>query len=100
MVTQFGMSERIGPIAVGDKEQEIFLGREITQRNQVSERLAEDVDTEVQKILNEAYSRAKAVLEENRDLLDRMASALLEWETLGREDVELLVAGKPLAPRV
>ncbi len=98
MVTQYGMSDTIGPIAVGDREAEIFLGREVVQRREISERTAELVDTEVKRILNDAFERARAVLTERRDALDRLAAALLERETLDRQDVELVVAGKPLPP--
>jgi len=98
MVTQYGMSDTIGPIAVGDREAEIFLGREVVQRREISERTAELVDTEVKRILGDAYERARTVLIERRDALDRLAAALLERETLDREYVELVVAGKPLPP--
>ncbi len=98
MVTQYGMSDTIGPIAVGDREAEIFLGREVVQRREISERTAELVDTEVKRILNDAYERARAVLTERHDALDRLAAALLERETLDREEVELVVAGKALPP--
>ncbi len=87
MVTQYGMSDTIGPIAI-----------EVVQRREISERTAELVDTEVKRILGDAYERAKAVLLERRDALDRLAAALLERETLDREEVELVVAGKPLPP--
>jgi cell division protease FtsH len=98
MVTQYGMSDTIGPIAVGDREAEIFLGREVVQRREISERTAELVDTEVKRILGDAFERAKTVLIDRRDALDRLAAALLERETLDREEVELVVAGKPLPP--
>jgi len=98
MVTQFGMSDVVGPIAVGDREAEIFLGREVVQRREVSERTAELVDTELKRLLGEAYERARAILTERHDELDRLAAALLERETLDREEVDLVVAGKPLPP--
>ncbi|HET9708341.1 MAG TPA: ATP-dependent zinc metalloprotease FtsH [Gemmatimonadales bacterium] len=98
MVTQFGMSDAVGPIAVGDREAEIFLGREVVQRREVSNRTAELVDTEVRRLLGEAYERARKILSERRDVLDRLAQALLERETLDRSDVELVMAGKPLPP--
>ncbi|HEU5261538.1 MAG TPA: ATP-dependent zinc metalloprotease FtsH [Gemmatimonadales bacterium] len=98
MVTQFGMSDVVGPIAVGDREAEIFLGREVVQRREVSERTAELVDTEVKRILTDAYEQARNILSGNRQVLDRLASALLERETLDREEVELVVAGKALPP--
>jgi cell division protease FtsH len=99
MVTQFGMSEVIGPLAVGDKEQEIFLGREFAQRREISERTAQMVDDEVKRLVDEAYARATQILSENRDLLDRIALALLDRETIDREDLDRLVRNLPLAPR-
>jgi cell division protease FtsH len=99
MVTQFGMSELIGPLAVGDKEQEIFLGREFAQRREISERTAQMVDDEVKRLVDEAYSRASQILGENRDLLDRIAQALLDRETIDREDLDRLVKNQPLPPR-
>jgi cell division protease FtsH len=99
MVTQFGMSERIGPLAVGDKEQEIFLGREFAQRREISERTAEMVDDEVKRLVDEAYAKAKVIIGDNRELLDRIAVALLERETIDREDLDRLLKGELLAPR-
>jgi cell division protease FtsH len=99
MVTQFGMSELIGPLAVGDKEQEIFLGREFAQRREISERTAQMVDDEVKRLIDEAYARATIILSENRELLDRIAATLLERETIDREDLDRLVKNLPLAPR-
>jgi cell division protease FtsH len=99
MVTQFGMSEKIGAIAVGDKEQEIFLGRELSQRREISERTSETVDEEVKRIIDTAYERAKNILAQQRDRLDRLAAALLEFETLEREEILLVLEGKELPPR-
>ena len=96
MVAQFGMSEVVGPILVGDREQQIFLGREISQRHEVSEKTAELVDQEMKRILEDAYQRAREILGSNMETLHRMAAALLERETLDREDVELIAAGKEL----
>ncbi|MGD8321023.1 MAG: ATP-dependent zinc metalloprotease FtsH [Gemmatimonadota bacterium] len=98
MVTQFGMSEVIGLVAVGDAEHEVFLGRELVQRRQVSEHTARLVDQEVKRILDEAHDKARQILEENQDLLERIAQALLERETLDREGIELLEKGEPLPP--
>jgi len=98
MVTQFGMSDAIGPIAVGDREAEVFLGRVIVQRREISDRTAELVDAEVKRILTEAYADATRILTERRPALDRLAAALLERETLDREEVDLVVAGKTLPP--
>jgi len=96
MVTQFGMSEVVGPMAVGEADHEIFLGREFSQRRDVSERTAQLVDDEMRTILETAYDSAKEVLQENRPLLDSIAEALLERETLDSDDIHLLEEGKPL----
>jgi len=98
-VTQWGLSETIGPILVGDNEQELFLGREIQSRREVSEQTAQLVDSEVKRVVTEAHARAVSVLTEHRTLLDLVAHQLLERETLTREDILLLKAGKELPPR-
>jgi len=98
MVTHFGMSDAVGPIAVGDRESEIFLGREVMQRHEVSNKTAELVDQELKRILSDAFDQAKSILTEHRDQLDRLAMALVERETLGRDEVDLVVAGRPLPP--
>src|ERR1051326_8411163 len=99
MVTQFGMSEKVGMMAVGDREQEIFLGREITQRREISERMSDMVNQEIKRLLDEAYAKARGILVQNRDLVDRMVVALLERETMDREEVDLLARGGPPPPR-
>ena len=99
MVTQFGMSERIGAMAIGDREQEVFLGREFGQRREISERTSEMVDDEVKRLLDEAYAKANVLLMANRELLERIAKALLDRETIDREDLDLLVKDLPLPPR-
>jgi cell division protease FtsH len=87
-------------MAVGEREQEVFLGREFGQRREVSEQTAQLVDSEVKALLDEAYATALRLLEEHRQLLDRIALALLERETIDREDLDLLVRDLPLPPRV
>src|SRR5207248_6720032 len=99
-VTQWGLSDAIGPVLVGDNEQELFLGREIQHRREVSEQTAQIVDSEVKRVIEEAYSRAKKTLEDNLDLLHMVAGALLERETLTREDITILTKGGVLPPRV
>jgi cell division protease FtsH len=99
-VSQWGLSDKIGPILVGDNEQELFLGAQIMNRREVSERTAQLVDEEVARIIHESYERARTVLTENRALLDTLAMALLDRETLTREDIKMLVDGDPLPPRV
>jgi len=98
MVTSFGMSDVIGLVAVGDNEQEVFLGRELVQRRTVSEHTQRIVDEEIKRIIDEAHQKAQQVLSANRDLLESIAQALLERETLGREDVEALARGEGLPP--
>ena len=98
-VSQWGLSEKIGPMLVGDNEQELFLGRELMSRREVSERTAQLVDEEVSKVINDAYQRATQVLTEHRALLDTLAAALLDRETLARDDINLLMDGKELPPR-
>jgi cell division protease FtsH len=98
MVTQWGMSETLGPISFGEREEQIFLGREIHQRQDYSEQTAEHIDTEVHRIITECYDRARVILEENVDILHAMANALLERETLDREHIEILLKGEKLPP--
>jgi cell division protease FtsH len=98
MVTSFGMSDVIGLVAIGDNEQEVFLGREIQQRRTVSEHTQRMVDQEVKRILDEAHGTAHDVLAEHGDLLESIAQALLDRETIGRADLEALDRGNPLPP--
>jgi cell division protease FtsH len=98
-VGQWGLSDAIGPILVGDNEQELFLGRELQTRREVSERTAQLVDSEVSRVIKEAYNRAKETLTENLDLLHRVAAALLERETLTGDEVQRLARGEQLPPR-
>ena len=98
-VSQWGLSEAIGPVLVGDNEQELFLGRELQHRREVSEKTAQLVDAEVKRIITEAYDRAKSTLTEHRTLLEQVALALLERETLTRDDIVILMRGEKLPPR-
>jgi len=96
MVCEWGMS-RLGPINFGRKQGEVFLGRDFTQTaHDVSESSAISVDAEVRRIIEENYERAKAILEENRGQLDALAAALLEFETLGGDEVDLVISGNDL----
>ena len=99
MVTQFGMSEKIGMMAVGEREHEVFLGREFGTRREVSERTAEVVDDEVKRFIDEAYRKATNILNEHRDLLERIALTLLDRETVDRDDLDRIVRGETLPPR-
>jgi cell division protease FtsH len=88
MVMRLGMSEDLGPMVYGQKEELIFLGREISEQRDYSEQVAEKIDLEVRQLVNYAYSQAKNILNEYRDKLDAVAKKLLEVETLSREEFE------------
>ncbi|HEX9564007.1 MAG TPA: ATP-dependent zinc metalloprotease FtsH [Gemmatimonadaceae bacterium] len=98
-VTQWGLSDAIGPVLVGDNEQEVFLGHQIMSRREVSERTHQLVDSEVKRVIDSAYALATRVLTENIELLHIVAAALLERETLSRDEIEVLKRGDKLPPR-
>jgi cell division protease FtsH len=98
-VSQWGLSDEIGPVLVGDNEQELFLGRELQTRREVSERTAQLVDSEVSRVIKEAYLRATHVLTEHMELLHTVAAALLDRETLTGDEVNALARGEKLPPR-
>ena len=97
MVTQWGMSDALGPMVYGEEEGEIFLGRSITTHKNVSEETMRKVDTEVRRIIDEQYALARRLLEENRDKVEAMTAALLQWETIDAEQINDIMAGQ--APR-
>jgi cell division protease FtsH len=99
-VTQWGLSDAIGPVLVGDQEQEVFLGRELQHRRGISEQTAQLVDAEVKRLIEEAFNNAKKVLQENIELLHSVAKALLDRESLNREEVEMLARGETLPDRM
>ena len=98
MVTQFGMSDAVGMVAIGDREQEVFLGRDIQSHRVVSERMSDLVDEEVKRLIDEAYQRAEKILIDQRQFLDLMAESLLERETLDLQDLRTLQQGETLPP--
>ena len=98
MVTRFGMSDVIGLMAIGQADQEVFLGRELVQRREISEHTAQQVDQEIKRVLDEAEGRARSIVADHRDLLERIAQGLLERETLDSVDIALLDAGEELPP--
>ena len=98
MVTRFGMSDVIGLMAIGQADQEVFLGRELVQRREISEHTAQQVDQEIKRVLDEAEERARSIIGEHRDLLEHIAQGLLERETLDATDILLLDAGDELPP--
>ncbi|MFQ5928687.1 MAG: ATP-dependent zinc metalloprotease FtsH [Acidobacteriota bacterium] len=100
MVCEWGMSEEMGPLTFGKRQEQIFLGREIAQHQDYSEQTAIKIDQEVKKIVLQGYSKAKGILEENREVLVRLAEALLEYETLDSEKIEAVVKGEKIRKEV
>ncbi len=100
MVTKWGLSEKMGPLAYEEDEGEVFLGKQMSQRKHVSEQTAEEIDREVRAIIDSCYQRAKQILEDNRDKLDLMAEALMQYETIDSDQIDDIMAGhKPRPPR-
>ncbi len=99
MVCEMGMSAKMGPLAYGEKEDQVFLGRDFGRHANYSEQTARDIDQEIKDLVLWGYNRAREILTENRDLMDRMANALLEREILDTEDIDLLASGRDLPPR-
>jgi cell division protease FtsH len=98
MVTEYGMSTSLGPVSYADSSADVFLGRDFMTRKDYSDKKAEQIDDEVTSILTEKYSEAQHMLSQNRGLLDRIAAALLERETLETADLALLLKGESLPP--
>jgi len=96
MVTQVGMSDLLGPIAYDESSEPVFLGRDFTRRHTHSEKTLQTIDAEVQRIVAEQLDRARKILAENRDKVETMMAALLERESLERDEVRLIMEGKPL----
>jgi len=99
MVCDWGMSTELGPISFGKKEETIFLGRDFNQQNAVSPDTAVKIDQEIKRFIMQNYDRAHRILEENRHLLEKLAEALLEYETLDSEQIRMVCEGVPLEPR-
>jgi cell division protease FtsH len=100
MVCEVGMSEKLGPVSYGEREDSIFLGREFAQhRPDYSEKTAVDIDDEIKRIIEDQHGRAKGVLTERREALDRLAHALLERETLDHEEIRAVIDGRELPQR-
>ena len=105
MVTEWGMTDALGPMVYGENEGEVFLGRQVTTHQNMSEETMKAVDKEVRAIIDQQYALARGLLEGNRDKVEAMAKALLEWETLDANQIDDIMAGraprppKPVAPR-
>jgi len=98
MVTQWGMSDALGTMVYGENEGEVFLGRSVTTHKNISEASMQKVDAEIRRILDEQYGLARKLIEENRDKMEAMAKALLEWETIDADQIDDIMTGKPPRP--
>ena len=98
MVCEWGMSEKMGPMSYGAKEEEIFLGREIQKHRDYSEKTAIEIDEEIRGIVNKAMNRAEKILKDNIDLLHKLSKELLEREILDSEEIERIIKGEELPP--
>jgi cell division protease FtsH len=100
MVTEWGMSDKLGLIAYGDNSQEVFLGHSVTQNKNVSEATAREIEAEVKMFIDNAYIRTKQILTENIDELHRLARGLLEHETLSGEEIRQVMRGEPVIKKI
>jgi cell division protease FtsH len=98
MVMRWGMSDVLGTRVYGDNQSEIFLGRDVMTHKNMSNAVAEVVDREIRRIIDEQYTKARAIIEENHEKVERMARALLEWETLEADQIEDIMTGKEPRP--
>jgi cell division protease FtsH len=98
MVTRYGMSDLLGPMVYAENEGEVFLGRSITKTTNVSEETMRKVDQEIRRIIDEQYALARKLIEDNADKMHTMAKALLDWETIGIEQLDDIMAGRPPRP--
>jgi cell division protease FtsH len=98
MVTQWGMSDSMGPMVYGENEGEVFLGRSITTHKNVSEATMQKVDAEIRRIVDQQYGLARRLIEENRDKVEVMAKSLLEWETIDADQIDDIMSGRPPRP--
>jgi cell division protease FtsH len=96
MVTEWGMSDKLGRLRYSDNEEEVFLGHSVTQRKNVSDATAKLIDEEIRRIIDEAETAARRILTEHRDDLDKVAQALLEYETLSGDEVKALLRGEAI----
>jgi cell division protease FtsH len=96
MVTEWGMSEKLGPLRFSDNEEEVFLGHSVTQRKNVSDATAKLIDEEIHTIISAAEARARAILTEHLDDMHRVAKALLEFETLSGDEIKALIRGETI----
>ena len=98
MVTRYGMSENLGPMVYAEKEGEVFLGKSVTKSQQISEATLQKVDQEIRRIIDQQYALAQKIITDNRDKMEAMAHALLEWETIDSDQIDDIMAGRPPRP--
>ncbi len=98
IVTRYGMTTELGPMVYAENEGEVFLGRSVTKTTHMSEATMQKVDSEIRKIIDEQYSRARQILEDNRPKVESMAKALLEWETIDSDQINDIIEGRPPRP--
>ncbi|HFC8507334.1 TPA: ATP-dependent zinc metalloprotease FtsH [Neisseria subflava] len=98
MVTRYGMSDKMGVMVYAENEGEVFLGRSVTRSQNISEKTQQDIDAEIRRILDEQYQVAYKILDENRDKMETMCKALMDWETIDRDQVLEIMAGKQPSP--
>ena len=98
MVTKWGLSEKLGPLAYGEDDGEVFLGRSVTRHKNVSDETAHAIDEEIRLLIDKNYDRARKILIENMDKLHKMAEALLEWETIDANQIDDIMAGRDPRP--
>lgn len=98
MVTKWGLSDRMGPLAYSEDEGEVFLGRTVTQHKQMSDDTAHAIDEEIRQVIERNYSRAKSILVENMDKLHAMSAALMKYETIDREQIDAIMRGEEPKP--
>jgi cell division protease FtsH len=98
MVTKWGMSDQLGPLMYGDEEEELFLGRSITQTKTVSPETAELIDAEVRALIDRCYNTSKTILVENTDKLHTMADALMKYETIDAIQIDAIMEGRDVPP--
>ena len=91
MVTKYGMSEEMGPVEYGENQEEVFLGRSVTQTQSVSEEVSKKIDKEIRKLIDEGYNKAKEILTEKVEDLHKIAKALITYETLTGEEIENII---------
>ena len=96
MVTRWGLSDKLGPLAYGEEEGEVFLGRSVTQHKNISDETAHTIDTEIRNIIDHNYARAEKILKDNMDILHSMTEALIKYETIDEGQIDDLMARRPV----